>query len=144
MANLAPRHGPPSRKHRRSFIIIGVLACAPLTVGALYLRSAATCGSNEALGKLAAILRERYQLDSIYFNDVETSTEWPLGTSNACTAQITQIKGNANVADLPWRAVSYTIVRASVSDESVVEAELGSPVAMTLERSFWQRLLARL
>jgi hypothetical protein len=143
MANLAVGHNLADRKRRRTFIIIGVLVCAAIAVGALYLRSAATCGSNEALGQLDAILRERFQLDSIYFNDVETTTEWPFATSNACTAQITEIKGNANVADLPWRAVRYTIVRASLSEESVVAAELGGPVAMTPERSLWQRLLAR-
>ena len=143
MANLALRHDPARRKRLRTFII-GVLACAACVVGALYLRSAATCGSNEALGKLAAILRDRYHLDSIFFNDVETITEWPLATSNACTAQIAHIEGNADVANLPWRSVSYTIVRDPATGESVVTAELGGPVPMSTARSLWDRLLARL
>jgi hypothetical protein len=123
---------------------IGFIALASLGIGTLYVRQVAPpgCRSEQALDRLSAVLRDKFHLDGILVNDVETVSGWYLSARHDCSAEVAQIRGNIDAGGMPWRAVRYQIVQQDEPRGPVVTAEMGGAVPLA-ERipSFWKRLV---
>ncbi|HUB13720.1 MAG TPA: hypothetical protein VMB34_17355 [Acetobacteraceae bacterium] len=126
-----------------------IAAIALLVAGAmaLYLRSdaAAACDSDEALGQVYALLRDRFHLQSVFLNDIRAVSGGYFGDRRDCSAEVTEIRGNVAASSMPWRAVRYRIVRQHPAPSAVVSVELGGDRPLAPRRpSFWMRVLAYL
>jgi hypothetical protein len=107
--------------------------------------AAPTCDSSEAQDKLYSALLDEFQLHNIFVNNVATTSGGWFDTKQACSAQVTEIRGNVAAAEMPWQGVRYNIQRPGVGQPFTMTVELGGaePLAVP-EPSLWARLLAYL
>ena len=103
----------------------------------------ADCGSDPALHDVTRVLRDRYHLDGVFVNNIRTEAGGWFSDRRECSAEVAEIRGNVNAADMPWREVRYRIVRAAESEEPEVTVVLGGAVPLAKPTgSWWERLLA--
>ena len=127
----------------RKALWIVVAAFAVLAGVVLYIHksAAAECDSEPALGRVYAILRDQFHLDSIFLNDVKTVSGGYFSDSQDCSAEVTEIKGNVTMVDMPWREITYRV--GGHEDSPDVTVTLGGSVPLAPEPpSRWTRLLA--
>ena len=129
----------------RSGVLILIVAVAT-SVGAAawYMRldTPPSCTSEPTLNEVSAVLHDRYQLDSIFLNDIRTVRGGWFSRNFECSAEEASIQGNQNIADLPWRGVHYSVMHLDGAPDFAVVAEVDGPTPFVRQRlSFWQRLL---
>jgi hypothetical protein len=128
-------------------LIIGLSVSGSAGAAVLYTDRDAplTCDSDQALTQVSEVLRNEYHLDSTLINGVRTVSGGFFGHSHQCSAEVAQIRGNANASDMPWREVRYQIVRRERSVDSDITVNLGGAVPLAgPPPTLWTRLLAHL
>jgi hypothetical protein len=130
----------------RMMLSAGFVVLASLGGAGFYLdRDAApACDSEPVLHAVTGILRDQFQLDGIFVNNISTESGGYFSDRRECSAEVASIRGNVNASDMPWRSVRYQIEQGKDSDHPVVSARLGGIVPLAKPApSFWERLLAR-
>jgi hypothetical protein len=131
----------------RMILYIGLAVSASGGAAVLYNHRDAplTCDSEQALNLVSEVLRDEYHLDSTLINGIRTVSGGFFSHSHQCSAEVTQIRGNVNASDMPWRKVRYQIVRREKSVDSGITVSLGGAVPLAEPPpSLWTRLLAYL
>ncbi len=124
-------------------VAVATLASAGLALLYLHRTAAPACGSEPAMGKVYEVLRSEFHLDSILVNDVRTISGGFFSNGHNCAAEVTEIRGNINASNMPWREIRYRIVQQETPQRTVITVELGSYVALSPPApSLWNRLLA--
>jgi hypothetical protein len=113
---------------------------------ALYAHQAAApaCDSNQALGKVYGVLRDQFHLETVFLRDSRTTSGGFFSATRDCVAEVAEIRGNINAADMPWRLIHYRIAFPDRSDVFAVTVDLGGavPFAPPTQRTLLTRLLA--
>ena len=131
----------------RTILLIGLAVSGSAEAVALYIHRNAplTCDSEQALDRVSKVLRDEYHLDSTLINGVRTISGGFFSDSHECAAEVTQIRGNVNASDMPWREVRYEIVRREKSAPSDITVSLGGAVPLARPTpTLLTRLLAHL
>jgi hypothetical protein len=122
---------------------IGVVAAVAIVAvgGYFYFAAAPSCDSNQVQGRASALLRSQFNLDSIFFNNIQEVSGNIFSDRRECTAQITQIKGNTSPTAMSWRQLRYSIAPGTDPDLPDIKADLGPsgpyvPPPVTL----WERI----
>ena len=122
---------------------IGVVAAVAIVAvgGYFYFAAAPYCDSNQVQGRASALLRSQFNLDSIFFNNIQEVSGNIFSDRRECTAQITQIKGNTSPTAMSWRQLRYSIAPGTDPDLPDIKADLGPsgpyvPPPVTL----WERI----
>lgn len=125
-----------------TMIVIGAVAIGA-TAWELHKDNPPSCTSEQALNAVSTALHDRYELDSIFLNDIRTVRGNWFSSSFDCRAEETVIAGNRNMEDLPWRAVHYKVMHLDGVPNFAVVAELDGPTPFVRDKlSFWQRLFS--
>ena len=127
----------------RVSLILGFVILAALGgIGAYMHRIAAPgCDTDRVLDRVSDELRANSHFDSVLLHSVTTQTGGFFSATQECSAQVTEIRGNASISDLPWRAVHYRVARPVRSGPVIVTVALGDQEPLAPEPpSFWQRL----
>jgi hypothetical protein len=126
---------------------IGFVAFASFAAAGLYAHRDAppTCDSEQALSRVGEVMRDEYHLDSTFLNNIRTVSGGFFSDSHECSAEVTEIRGNVNASDMPWREVRYQIVRREKSEHADITVRLGGAVPLAgPSPSLWARLIAHL
>lgn len=83
------------------------------------------CESDWTLQRTYATLRDKFQLSSIYINNVENVDGGYFAAQRDCSAQVAEIRGNVSLADTQWRALSYSISSSSGPANPGISVQLG-------------------
>lgn len=122
------------------------LCVAVVCVGgaAFYVHTGAApaCDSDRAQAQVSRVLRDRFNLQSVFLHDFTTLAGNYFSSSRDCTAEIAQIRGDVDAADLKWRQIRYRVVHSDVSERPDVSVDLGGATAFVPppEQTFWTRL----
>lgn len=128
-------------------LVAGLAVFASLGAIALYLHgdAAPACDSEAALGRVSAILRDQFHLDSLFVNNIGTVTGGYFAKHRECAAEIASIRGDVDASDMHWREIHYRIDQPDKSVAATIAVQLGGPVPLAPPaKSLWERLLARL
>lgn len=127
-------------------LFVGCVTIASLGGAALYAHrgAAPACGSDQAQGQVYRVLREQFHLEGVFLHDFTSMSGGFFSATRDCTAEIAEIRGNVNAADLRWRQIRYRIARPDRSEPSVVTVDLGgaTPFVQPPPQTLWTRLLA--
>ena len=95
--------------------LIGLLVAAAIVAagGYFYYVAAPSCDSNIAQGRTSELLRSQFNLDSVFFNNIQEVSGNIFSDRRACTAQVTPIKGNSSPTTMSWRQLRYSIAPGS-------------------------------
>jgi hypothetical protein len=122
---------------------IGVVAAVAIVAvgGYFYFAAAPSCTSNQVQGRTSELLRSQFNLDSVFFNNIQEVSGNIFSDRRECTAQVTQIKGNASPTAMSWRQLRYSIAPGTDPDLPDIKADLGPsgpyvPPPVTL----WERI----
>ncbi len=99
------------------------------------------CDSEPVLHRVTEVLRDQFQLNGIFVNNISTESGGLFSDRRVCSAEVAAIRGNVNASDLPWRAIGYQIDRPVKSEAPAISVTLGG--AVPLEKpapSLWERL----
>lgn len=130
---------------RSGAVTLTVTAAALLGVMVWNLRrdTPPSCTSEEALNGAYAALHDRYQLDSIFLNNIRTIDGGWFSRQFECSAEVATIRGNEDLVRLQWRSVHYTVMHVEGVPNFAVLADLGGPTPFVRKKpSFWERLIA--
>ena len=128
---------------RALFIACAALISVGLAVLYLHRSAAPACDSELATGRVYDVLRSEFHLDSIFVNDARTISGGFFSNDHNCVAEVTEIRGNVNASNMPWREIRYRIVQQEKSQRPTITVELGSYVPLAPPApSLWKRLLA--
>lgn len=126
-----------------SIKLIGLTAAAAIVAvgGYFYFAAAPSCSSDRAQDRASALLRSQFNMDSIFFNNIQEVSGNIFSDHRECTAQVTQIKGNTSPTTMSWRQLRYSIAPGTKPELPEVKIDLGSsgpfvPPPLTL----WQRI----
>ena len=130
---------------RTALAILGIVV-AGLGGVAFYAHgiAAPACDSDGAQEAVYHALHEQFQLAGIYLHDFTPLSGGYFSASRACMAEVAEIRGNVDAADLKWRQVRYRVTHSDTSESPAVSVELGDATAFvpTSEQTFWTRLRA--
>jgi hypothetical protein len=130
---------------RRIAILIVVIALAGAAELYMHEAAAPTCDSAEAQDKLYAVLLNEFRMHNIFVNNVLTTTGGWFDTAQACSAQVTEIRGNVSASAMPWQGVQFSIQRPHLSQPFTMTVTLGGNEPLAAPNpSLWARLLAHL
>jgi hypothetical protein len=139
---------PESGALKARIVLAGGLASVALlgAAGFYAARDAApACDSEPALHAVTDILRDRFQLDGIFLNNIGTVSGGFFGGRRECSAEVASIRGNVNASDMTWRSIQYQIDQPGKSERPIFSVQLGGDVPLAKQTpSFWERLLAHL
>ncbi len=128
----------------RMALSIGCAVVAALGGVALYAHGGAApaCGSDQAQGQVYRVLRDQFHLESVFLHDFTTLSGGYFSAARDCTAEIAEIRGNVDAADLPWRQIRYRVVHSDSSERPVVTVDLGGPTPFVPPpvQTLWTRL----
>jgi hypothetical protein len=127
----------------RTALSIGLVAFASLGAAGLYAHryAAPACDSEQALGRVYEIPRDEFHFDSVLVNNITTVSGGFFSDRHECSAEVTEIRGNVNASDMPWREVRYWIVPGDKSERSAITVRLGGGVPLAEPTpSLWKRL----
>jgi hypothetical protein len=94
------------------------------------------------LDKVDAVLRDDYHLDSIFLNNIRTLSGGLFSLSRECSAEVAEIRGNVNAADMPWRELRYRIEEHDRATDPAISVTLGGSVPLARPApSLWETLL---
>jgi hypothetical protein len=131
----------------RTVLPIVCVTAAILGAAALYEHrgAAPACDSDQAQGQVYGVLRDQFHLQGIFLHGFTSTSGGFFSDTRTCTAEIAEIRGNVNAADLHWRQIRYRIARPDRTKLPVVAVNLGSatPFLETPEQTLWTRLGAR-
>lgn len=130
---------------RRRILMLCLIVVAALGVATWVLRrdTPPSCSSEPVLNATYAALHDRYQLNSIFLNDIRTVHGGWFSHRFECEAEVTTIRGNQDLADMPWRSVHYSVLHINGVPDFAVEAELGGPTPFVRQKpSWWQELIS--
>ena len=126
-----------------SIKLIGLTAAVAIVAvgGYFYFAAAPSCDSNQVQGRASELLRGQFNMDSIFFNNIQEVSGNIFSDRRECTAQITQIKGNTSPTAMSWRQLRYTIAPGTEPELPDIKLELGTsgpfvPQPLTL----WERI----
>jgi hypothetical protein len=107
---------------------IGLVAVVVIVAvgGYAYFAAAPSCISNQVQGRASELLRSQFNLDSVFFNNIQEVSGNVFGDRRECTAQVTQIKGNISPTAMSWRQLRYTIAPGTEPDLPDIKIDLGS------------------
>ena len=98
------------------------------------------CESDQALHGVTVILRDQFQLDGVFVNNIRTVTGGWFSDQRDCSAEVAVIRGNVNASDMAWRGIQFHI-----GSDAAVSVRLGGDVPLAKPGlSWWERLLAHL
>ena len=127
------------------------ITCAVIAVlgGVLLYRhgdAAPACDSDKVQGEVSQALHDRFHLGGVFLHDFTTTSGDFFSTTRDCSAEVAEIRGNVDAADLSWRRIRYHITRPDPSDAAVVSVDLGgaAPFAPPQVQTLWARFLAHL
>lgn len=130
----------------RMALTIGCVAVAVLGSTALYAHrgAAPACDSDQAQGQVFRILRDQFHLEGVFLHDFRTMSGGFFSHSRDCVAEVAEIRGNVNAADMRWRQVRYQIAHPARSETFAVTVDLGGavPFVQPSKQTLWARLLA--
>jgi hypothetical protein len=108
--------------------LIGLLVAAAIVAagGYFYYVAAPSCDSNIAQGRTSELLRSQFNLDSVFFNNIQEVSGNIFSDRRECTAQVTPIKGNSSPTTMSWRQLRYSIAPGSDPDLPDVKVDLGA------------------
>jgi hypothetical protein len=131
----------------RTAVFIACVAGACLGAAALYAHNGAApaCDSDQAQGLVYDVLRDKFHLEGVFLHDFTTTSGGFFSDTRICTAEIAEIRGNVNAADLKWRQIGYRITRPDRTKPADVAVDLGgaTPFVQTQEQTLWTRLRAQ-
>ena len=123
--------------------ISGAVAAA-LGGAALYVHGGAApaCDSDPAQGQVYRVLSDQFHLQGVFLHDFTTLSGGYFSDARDCAAEIAEIRGNVDAADLTWRQIHYRVVRADDAERPVVTVDLGGPTPFVPPpaQTFWTRL----
>lgn len=129
-------------------MVIACVAVAALGGAALYAhgKAAAACDSDPAEGQVYRVLRGQYHVEGVFLHDVTSVSGGWFSDARDCAAEIAEIRGNVNAADLPWRQVRYHVTRSDNAERPVVTVDLGNatPFVGPPKQTLWSRLFVHL
>ena len=101
-------------------LALTLLCVAVVCVGgaAFYVHTGAApaCDSDRAQAQVSRVLRDRFNLQSVFLHDFTTLSGNYFSNSRECTAEIAQIEGNVDAANLKWRQIRYRVVHSDLSE----------------------------
>ncbi len=121
----------------------GLVAVAGVAAVAIFqhTRAAPGCDSEAALRRVSEILRDRFQYDSTFVNNVRTVSGSYFSERHECSAQVTPVRGNVSAADMPWRELHYSIAQSSASTPPNITVRVGGDTPLAPPKhSLWTRL----
>ena len=92
------------------------------------------CHSDEATRGLVAALRTP-SLGTIAVNNAMTISGGVLSDERQCAADIAELRGGVDAADMHWMRVTYQVKRDATSGKTDVTAKLGGEVPLAPVRS---------
>jgi hypothetical protein len=128
-------------------VIVGVAVLAALSAVAAYVHSNAppACNSEAAEAMVYDKLHNQFHLDSVFLNNIRTLAGGYFGDSQDCSAEVTEIRGNIDASQMPWREIRYRIERQDAAPGFAIAMTVGGNVPLAEPPpSFWTRLLGRL
>jgi hypothetical protein len=129
----------------RIILSAAIVVFVSLGAAGLYLNedAAPDCDSEPALRAVTGILRNQFHLDGLFVNNITSVHGWYFSDRRECSAEVAEIRGGVNAADMRWRLVQYRIEHGKDSEHPVVSARLEEDVPLAKPvPSFWERLLA--
>ena len=123
--------------------LIGVVAVVAIVAvgGYFYSAAAPSCGSNRVQGRTSELLRSQFNLDSVFFNNIQDVSGNIFSDRRECTAQVTQIKGNTSPTSMSWRQLHYTIAPGTGPDLPDIKLDLGpSGPYVPPPPTLWERI----
>jgi hypothetical protein len=122
---------------------IGLVAVVAIVAvgGYFYFAAAPSCISNQVQRRASELLRSQFNMDSIFFNDIQEVSGNAFSDRRECTAQVAQIKGNTSPIAMSWRQLRYSIAPGTEPERPDIKVELGAsgpyvPPSPTL----WERI----
>ncbi len=111
----------PSIKH------IGLVAAAAIVAvgGYFYFAAAPSCDSDRVQGRASELLRSQFNLDSIFFNNIQEVSGNIFSDRRECTAQVAQIKGNTPPMSMSWRQLRYSVAPGTEPEQPDLKIDLG-------------------
>lgn len=126
-------------------ILVVIVALAGAAELFMHEVAAPTCDSSEAQAKLYDVLLNEFRMHNIFVNNVTTTTGGWFNTTQACSAQVTEIRGNVSASDMPWQGVQFNIRRPNLAQPFAMKVTLdGAEPLAAPNPSLWARLLAYL
>jgi hypothetical protein len=130
----------------RRVLAVGCFVAAASGGAALYLHqdAAPACDSDQAQGQVYRVLHDRFHLESVFLHDFTTLSGGYFGATRDCNAEVAEIKGNVDAADMRWRHIRYHVARSDRPDRPVVTVDLGGATAFVAapEPTLWSRMFA--
>ncbi len=120
------------------------VVCLALASAGLYeyRGTSPSCDDRRTLDKVDAVLRDDYHLDSIFLNNIRTLSGGLFSLSRECSAEVAEIRGNVNAADMPWRELRYRIEEHDRATDPAISVTLGGSVPLARPApSLWETLL---
>ncbi|MGA3398881.1 MAG: hypothetical protein ABSC95_06645 [Acetobacteraceae bacterium] len=124
------------------------VAVAALGGAALYEHKGAApeCDSDRAQGQVYRVLRDQFHLEGIFLHNFTSTAGGFFSDTRDCAADVAEIRGNVNAADMRWRQIRYRVVYSDTSERPDVSVDLGgaTPFVQPPEPTLWARLLSHL
>ena len=119
-----------------------VAAVAIVAVGATFISPPRLpADSNRVQGRTSDLLRSQFNLDSIFFNNIQDVSGNIFSDRRECTAQVTQIKGNTSPTAMSWRQLRYSIAPGTEPDLPDIKIDLGpSGPYVPPPPTLWERI----
>ena len=124
-----------------AFVAVGVIVA-----GGVYAKqwAAPGCDSEAALRQVSDILRQQFQYDSTFVNNVRTVSGGYFSERRECSAEVTQVRGNISASDMPWRDLRYSIAQRDASTPPEMTLQIGGDIPLAPARqSLWIRLFGQ-
>lgn len=133
---------------RRTTLSIVCIAAVALGGAALYAHgnAAPACDSNATEGEVNRVLHDQFHLQGVFLHDFTTVAGGFFSDAQDCVAEVTEIRGNVDAGDMPWRTVRYKVTPSDDPEIPVVTVDLGKATAFVppSDDTWWTQLLAHL
>jgi hypothetical protein len=126
-----------------SIKLIGLTAAAAIVAvgGYFYFAAAPSCDGDHVQGRASELLRSQFNMDSIFFNNIQEVSGNIFSDRRDCTAQVTQIKGNTSPTSMNWRQLRYSVAQGTAPELPDIKIDLGpSGPYVPPPPTLWERI----
>jgi hypothetical protein len=128
----------------RMMLSIGCMVVAASGGAAMYAHrdAAPACDSDQVQGQVSRLLHDQFHLDSVFLHDFTATSGGYFGATRECIAEVAEIRGNVDAADMRWRHIRYRVAHSDIPDRPVVTVDLGGATAFVAapKQTLWTRM----